>query len=175
MAAREVFTIGHSVRPLEQFLAMLRAHEVGAICDVRRFPSSRRHPHFGQEALRASLSAVDIAYHWLPELGGRRETKHLSAINDGWRVKAFHAYADYFAHPDFSAGLERLEEVAERVRTAFMCAEALWTKCHRRLIADVMVARGWTVRHIIDGRRVEQHALTEFAVMRDGAVTYPKA
>ncbi len=175
MPHRVISTIGHSVRPIEAFLQILRMHEIALVCDVRRFPSSRRHPQFGQQALQRSLSEAGIGYAWIEALGGRRPTAALNPINDAWRVKAFHAYADYTQLPEFQEGLKRLEDLATQQAVAVMCAEALWTKCHRRLIADQLVARGWEVRHLIDGKRTETHVMPDFAVVGDGNVMYLKA
>lgn len=174
MTHRVAYTVGHSVRPIEDFLSLLSIHGIAAIADVRRFPASRRHPQFGQAALKQSLLDLGIDYVWLPELGGRRETKSLSDANAGWRVKAFHAYADYMRHADFLTGLSKLEAMAEHKPSAFMCAEALWTKCHRRLIADALTARGWEIHHILDAKRAELHRLPDFAEVHAGELAYPK-
>lgn len=115
-----------------------------------------------------------IGYEWIEDLGGRRSTASLNPANAAWRVQAFHAYADYALEPGFRAALERLEKLAIRASTAIMCAEALWTQCHRRLIADQLAARGWQVRHLIDERRAEPHVMPEFSINQDGIVTYPK-
>jgi uncharacterized protein (DUF488 family) len=170
-----LFTIGHSTLPLAEFLDRLRAHRIAVVADVRRFPASRRHPHFGGEALRSALADAGIGYEWLEDLGGRRSARELSAANAGWRVRAFHAYADYLSDPRFETALASLERIARGRRTAAMCAEAMWTRCHRRLIADAAVARGWSVHHIMGPSRVEPHALPEFARVVDGHPSYPRA
>jgi uncharacterized protein (DUF488 family) len=170
---REVLTVGHSTLSLEQFLRLLRSAQVDAIADVRRYPGSRRHPHFGRELLSASLGAHGIAYLHLPELGGRRSPQPDSP-NVGWTQASFRGYADHLRTSEFATGLTRLEDLAASARTAIMCAEALWWRCHRRLIADVLLVRGWEVDHVLpDGRRVA-HRLPEFAVCDDdGFPLYP--
>ncbi|MBA2482363.1 MAG: DUF488 domain-containing protein [Planctomycetes bacterium] len=169
------FTIGHSTLPIQDFLDRLIAHRIAVVADVRRYPASRRHPHFEQSRLAASLSAAGIAYEWFEDLGGRRHAADPSPTNAGWRVAAFHAYADYLSDPRFIAAFERLERRASASATAVMCAEALWTKCHRRLIADAATARGWSVHHIMGVARLELHALPVFARVVDGHLHYPRS
>jgi uncharacterized protein (DUF488 family) len=171
--AREVFTVGHSTHEAERFLRLLQAHAVGLLADVRRYPASRRQPQFNADALAATLEDAGIAYVGLgDELGGRRRARAGSA-NDGWRVEGFRAYADHMATPEFAAALARLEERAGERATAFMCAEGDWRRCHRRLIADALVARGWRVRHVLPDGRLEDHELTAFAVVDGERISYP--
>jgi uncharacterized protein (DUF488 family) len=172
---KQIYTIGHSTRALEEFLRLLNAHGILAVADVRSFPGSRKYPHFGQAALKASLENVGIAYHWFKDLGGRRSTKNLSppTLNGAWQVDAFHAYADYAQTEPFRNALEALEQLARLQPTAYLCAEAQWTRCHRRIISDALIARGWEVFHIMSARRAEPHQLAEFARAEDGTVTYP--
>jgi uncharacterized protein (DUF488 family) len=167
-----IFTIGHSTHPIERFIRLLSGSGVELVADVRRFPGSRRNPQFGGEALTASLGGAGIAYESLgEELGGRRRAR-ADSPNDAWRVAAFRGYADHTATEEFQRGLERLEELAGDRRTAIMCAEGDWRRCHRRLIADALVARGWRVVHVgPDGNRSE-HVLPEFATVVDGGVSY---
>jgi uncharacterized protein (DUF488 family) len=139
-----------------------------AIADVRRFPRSRRHPHFNTEVLAVSLPR----YAWFEELGGRRRVVDGSP-NDGWEVAAFQGYADHMATPEFARGLERLETLGREVPTAVMCAEAPWWRCHRRLVADALLVRGWDVRHILPDGGLAPHELTEFAVTDGTSITYP--
>jgi uncharacterized protein (DUF488 family) len=161
MANDELFTIGHSTHPIERFVELLQLHDVQVLADVRRFPGSRRNPQFNVGPLRESLDAADIAYAPMgDELGGRRKP---SKATDGpaavWRNDAFRGYAEYMETAEFAAGLERLEDLARKRRTAIMCAEAPWWRCHRRLIADVLTRRGWRVIHIgSDGRTAEHQA-----------------
>jgi uncharacterized protein (DUF488 family) len=167
-----VFTIGHSTHAADRFEALLRAHKIELLADVRRYPGSRRHPQFGADSLSAALQSAGIAYtHFGDQLGGRRRSRRDSP-NTGWRVAAFRAYADHMETPEFAAGLRLLESLARERRVAIMCAEGDWRRCHRRLIADALLIRGWRVVHIRpDGRR-EEHELTPFAVATGGRVTY---
>jgi uncharacterized protein (DUF488 family) len=170
---REIWTIGHSTRELESLVNLLSQESIRLIVDVRRFPASRRHPQFNAEALAASLAPFDIAYRHLGDLGGRRSGRAAASPNTGWRVQAFNAFADYMATLEFENALAALVTLAEGERTALMCAEALPWQCHRRLIADALIVRGWTVRDIIGAGKVETHRLTEFARVHDGRLTYP--
>ena len=169
----EILTIGHSTHPVERFVGLLRRRGVGLLCDVRRYPGSRRHPQFNTDALGAALERSGIGYELLgDELGGRRRPGPDSR-NAGWRVPGFRAYADHMGSAEFQAGLERLEKLAHRRRTAIMCAEGDWRRCHRRLISDALAARGWRVLHIRPDGGLEEHELTGFAVVSDAAVSYP--
>lgn len=168
-----ILTVGHSTQPLERFLETLSAHGVVGVADVRRYPGSRRHPWFSRDALQRSLPASGVEYRWFPDLGGRRETGALSEDNAGWRVAAFHAFADWMREPPFLAAVTDLLAWAETRPVAVMCAEALWTKCHRRLIADSCTARGWEVVHLLGPARQELHQPPPFARIADGAVSYP--
>jgi uncharacterized protein (DUF488 family) len=150
---------------------LLRAHGIDTVADVRRFPASRRHPHFSREQLQPVLAANAIAYHWLPELGGRRAPRKDSP-NTGWRVAGFRGYADYMETPEFSAALAALLAIARERRTAIMCAEALWWQCHRRLIADALLVAGHAVHHIESSTKVSPHRLMDPAHMRDGRLSY---
>jgi uncharacterized protein (DUF488 family) len=172
---RRAFTIGHSTHAIDAFVGLLRDAGVRAVADVRRFPGSRRHPQFGRDALAAELAGAEIGYAHVEALGGRRSVRPGSP-NAGWEEAAFQGYADHMASAEFGAGLAALEALARERPTAVMCAEALWWQCHRRLVADALVARGWAVEHIgPDGRR-GAHELTPFAVTgADGALTYPAA
>jgi uncharacterized protein (DUF488 family) len=168
-----VLTIGHSTHAEKRFAALLGAHRIELLADVRRHPGSRRHPQFDAHSLSAVLEGAGIAYESLGEqLGGRRRSRRDSP-NTGWRVAAFRAYADHMQTTEFAAGLERLEDLARGRRAAIMCAEGDWRRCHRRLIADALLIRGWRVAHIQpDGGR-EEHTLTPFAVVSQGGVVYP--
>jgi uncharacterized protein (DUF488 family) len=167
-----VYTVGHSTRTAAEFLALLRGHGVGGIADVRRFPASRRHPHFSRDALAAALAASGLRYTHIPELGGRRQpTKH--SVNSGWQSPSFRAYADYMATDAFNSGVETLLAMASAVPTAVMCAEAQWWRCHRQLIADALTARGAEVRHIMSPTAAPIHELTPFARVDGHNVTYP--
>jgi len=167
-----VFTIGHSTRPIEEFIALLQAHGVTQLADVRTIPKSRRHPHFAQEGLSVSLPAAGISYRHFPGLGGLRKPAPDSA-NGGWRHAGFRGYADYMQTPAFAAALADLLEWSEKAPTAVMCAEAVWWQCHRQLIADALVARGVDVRHITSPKAAAAHALTSFARVEGERVSYP--
>jgi uncharacterized protein (DUF488 family) len=166
-----VWTIGHSTRTAEELLAVLAAHEIEAVVDVRRFPGSRRLPHFGSAALEASLRAGGVSYRWIEALGGRRRADPESP-NDAWENDAFRGYADHTASEEFADGLFELLTIATGLRTAVMCAELLWWRCHRRLIADVVTSLGYEVRHIRDAGPSELHELAAPARMVDGLLTY---
>jgi uncharacterized protein (DUF488 family) len=170
-AARVVYTIGHSTRDIDRFIALLEREHIQHVADVRSFPGSRRYPHFGRDSLAASLAARGIDYSHHPELGGRRRTRPDSP-NGAWRNESFRGYADYMLTPAFATALDVLLDGAARQRTAIMCAEAVPGRCHRSLIADALVARGVEVQDILDAR-TEPHRLTPFAVVRDGVLYYP--
>ncbi|HKV50353.1 MAG TPA: DUF488 domain-containing protein [Gemmatimonadaceae bacterium] len=168
---RVVYTIGHSTRDLDDFIALLEREHIEHVADVRSFPGSRRYPQFGREALAASLSERGIHYSHHRALGGRRRALPDSP-NGGWRNESFRGYADYMSTPEFAAALDDLMALAARERTAIMCAEAVPWRCHRSMIADALVARGAQVRHILDAR-TEPHRLTSFAIVKDGVPHYP--
>jgi uncharacterized protein (DUF488 family) len=163
MAPRRIFTVGHSTHGPEAFLELLRAHRIELLCDVRRFPGSRRHPQFNAGAIEATLRDAGIGYEQFgDDLGGRRRPRRDSP-HTGWRVAAFRGYADHMDTDEFAAGLERLERLARDRRVAIMCAEGDWRRCHRRLISDALAARGWRVVHIRPDGSLEEHQPTVFA------------
>ncbi|HLM69628.1 MAG TPA: DUF488 domain-containing protein, partial [Longimicrobium sp.] len=171
-----VFTIGHSTRTIEEFVALLRGNGVTRLVDVRRFPGSRRHPQFGRDTLPASLAQAGIAYRHEEALGGRRASDPAAgpSPNTAWRVAAFRAYADYMATPPFRAALQRLMADAAEGRPAIMCAEAVPWRCHRRLITDALLARGVPVLDIIGPGAPSAAQLSPHAVVRpDGGLVYP--
>jgi uncharacterized protein (DUF488 family) len=167
----KVWTIGHSTRPLPEFLALLAKYDVRAIADVRRHPGSRRQLQFGQDALENSLVANGIAYQWIPKLGGRRRARPDSP-NTAWRNASFRGYADHIDSEEFAQGLNELLELTRRLDTALMCAELLWWRCHRALIADVLCVRGIEVVHILDETKVTAHPYTSAARIVHGRLTY---
>lgn len=170
-----VFTIGHSTRSIDEFIALLNAHHIDRIIDVRRFPGSKRYPQFGSESLGLVLTNMGIGYRHAPELGGRR-TPTYGSRHDAWRSASFRAYADHMESPVFQQGLEQLIDAASTARGAIMCAEAVPWRCHRQLISDALVARGIEVLHILTASRADPHALTSFAhVAPDGMVIYSTA
>jgi uncharacterized protein (DUF488 family) len=166
-----IWTIGHSTRTLEEFLGLLSEYRIEAIADVRRFPGSRRYPYFAGDALAATLPTHGIAYQWMPKLGGRRKVQHDSP-NTAWRNASFQGYADYTATAEFAEGLVELLNLAVARRTALMCAEAVWWRCHRSLIADVLKLRGIEVIHIVDATHSTVHPYTSPARIVDGRLSY---
>ena len=166
-----LWTVGHSTRPIETFLAVLEAHRIELIADVRRFPGSRRFPQYGREPLAEALASRETSYQWLPALGGRRRLSD-GAGESAWREPAFRAYAAHTASDEFAEGLFALLMAAPGLRTAVMCAELLWWRCHRRLIADVLASVGLPVAHILDTAPAEPHRLTLPARLVGGRLTY---
>jgi uncharacterized protein (DUF488 family) len=166
-----IYTIGHSTRALDAFLDLLTAHGVRQLADVRTVPRSKRHPHFGAEALARSLAGIDIVYRHFPELGGLRKPRK-DSTNNAWRVEGFRGYADYMETPAFEEALDDLMRFAT-VPTVVMCAEALWWRCHRQLIADALLARGVIVGHITSLAAPAAHVMTDFARITGTGVRYP--
>ena len=171
----EVYTIGHSTRPLEEFTALLRAAGVRRVVDVRAFPMSRRHPQFNTDALSITLPAAGFDSRHMPALGGRRHRQKATPSRNGfWKVEAFRNYADYAETAAFGSAIAELEALAREQPTAFMCAEAVWWQCHRRLITDYLLARGWTVVHILAAGQQQRASMTEGALVHgDGTIEYP--
>jgi uncharacterized protein (DUF488 family) len=168
-----LFTIGHSNLALDRFIGLLDAFEVRFLGDVRSVPKSRRWPHFREEELARSLPSHGIEYAHMPALGGWRRTGPDSP-NGAWENESFRGYADYALTSEFAGALAALTDVAQRQRTAIMCSEALWWRCHRRLIADRLAIAGWEVLHIGSAGRADTHRLPEFAApLPDGRVVYP--
>jgi uncharacterized protein (DUF488 family) len=168
-----VFTIGHSSHPLDAFAALLHGAGVTQVADVRRWPRSRRHPHFDDDALAVELASSGVAYAHVAELGGHRD-RLAGSVNDGWDLEAFNGYADHLASAEFGRGLERLLALAAARPTAVMCAEGDWRRCHRRLLADVLVSRGLAgVRHVAPDGTEAPHGVTDFAIVQDGVPRYP--
>jgi len=171
MPAMRIWTIGHSTASADAFLALLAAHRIELLADVRRFPSSRRHPQFNRESLVASLAAADISYLHCPELGGRREPR-ADSPNTGWREPGFRGYADYMQTTEFGTGIARLLEAASSHRCAIMCAEKSWQNCHRGLISDLLKNAGHEVVHIVDRAEGEVHPYTKPARIAGGILSY---
>ena len=167
-----VWTVGHSTRPWEDFLAVLGAHGIEALADVRRFPASRRHPHFHREVMQTALPAAGIDYLWLPQLGGRRSPRPDSP-NTGWRNASFRGYADHLGSAEFADGLAQLLALGARRRTAMMCSEAVWWRCHRGLVSDVLKLQGIEVLHIESAAPAREHPWTPPARVVDGVLAYP--
>jgi uncharacterized protein (DUF488 family) len=167
--ARTIHTVGHSTRTIETFLALLEAHQIELLVDVRRWPASRRYPHFHSESLSKSLLQADVDYLWRGDLGGFRKPEPNSP-NTGWKIGAFRAYADFMLTAEFQNIVAEVEKLIGAKQTAFMCAEALPWRCHRQLLADAFVVRRWSVRHIMDNG-CHAHKLPPFA-QPEGAKIY---
>ena len=168
----EIFTIGHSTRTWEEFLALLRAHGIQRVVDVRTIPRSRHNPQFNRETLSVKLRSARIGYVHLRKLGGLRHARPDSP-NMGWHNASFRGFADYMQTPEFEEGLERVIKLGGQKRSALMCAEAVPWRCHRSLIADALVVRKIGVEHILSGKRTESHALRPFARVQGTRITYP--
>jgi uncharacterized protein (DUF488 family) len=167
-----IWTIGHSTRAIDDFISLLKENEINLFADVRAWPGAKRYPHFNKDALAESLSAHGIHYEHFPELGGKRKSKPDSR-NTAWRNASFRGYADYMETEQFQKGIERLLDIAaEAGRTAIMCAEAVWWRCHRALIADYLKADGIEIRHIIDANKTEPHPYTSAARIVNGELSY---
>jgi uncharacterized protein (DUF488 family) len=166
-----IWTIGHSTRSGEEVGEILLAHEIKVLVDVRSFPGSRRYPQFNRETLAASLARFGIEYKHEPRLGGRRKPR-ADSHNTAWKNASFRAYADHMESEEFRRGVEELLEVAAGARTAVMCAEAVWWRCHRSLISDYLKAEGHTVLHIIDQKKTEEHPFTSVAMIVKGKLSY---
>ena len=166
-----IWTVGHSTRSGEDFGKILLAHEIKVLVDVRSFPGSRRLPQFNREALSQALRDLGIEYRHEPRLGGRRKPS-ADSHNTAWKNASFRAYADHMESEAFRSGVEDLLEVAANERTAVMCAEALWWRCHRSLVADYLKAEGHTVLHILDQKKTEEHPFTSAARIINGKLSY---
>ncbi len=170
----QVFTIGHSNLSFEQFISLLKEFEIHLVADIRRYPSSRKFPHFNRLTLSEKLKAENIDYLWLEALGGRRHTTAGNkSLNMGLKSLGFRNYADYMATDEFRKAVQRLLSAAARSRTSVMCAEKLYWKCHRRLLSDYLTAQGIEVVHILDPGKTSIHSLTPEAVVTEIGVTYP--
>jgi uncharacterized protein (DUF488 family) len=176
MPATRIWTIGHSTRSADEFVALLRANDIAGLADVRTIPKSRRHPHFAREALNARLSDEHIEYRHFAALGGLRKPR-ADSPNGAWRNDSFRGYADHMMTPQFAAAVDELLAFGERRNVAVMCAEAVWWQCHRMLLSDALTARGVDVQHIMSAKgasAVQPHRLTPFAQIRaDRQVWYP--
>ena len=170
--AEAVFTVGHSTRPIDEFIALLKAHGVGRVVDVRTVPRSRHNPQFGQDALSKTLADHGIAYTHVPDLGGLRRARPDSP-NMGWRNASFRGYADHMQTAAFADALDELIGLARRSQVAVMCAEAVPWRCHRSLIADALIARGIPTEELSSATRRAPHRLTPFARVEGSRVTYP--
>ena len=170
-APLNVFTVGHSTRSGEEFVQILKAHGVEVLVDVRTFPGSRRYPQFNREALSETLAQAGIRYKHEPRLGGRKAPR-ADSHNTAWRNPQFRGYADHMETEVFRKGVEDLLELASGARVVVMCAEAVWWRCHRGLLADYLKANGHTVLHILDEKKIEEHPFTPAARIVDGLLSY---
>lgn len=168
------WTIGHSTLNLDAFVRILGSHGIRQLADIRRYPASRRYPHFNRETLEAVLSSRGIEYRWFEDLGGRRAgVREEESPNTGITDAGFRQYADYMLTPEFGAAFQELLAWIAKAPTAFMCAEVLWWRCHRRMVSDQLVAHGHTVLHIRDEEAAEPHELWDIAVQTPEGLVYP--
>jgi uncharacterized protein (DUF488 family) len=166
-----IWTIGHSTRSLEDFLVLLGKHNIGLLVDIRSFPGSRRYPHFNKENLELSLPAAGVRYTHRVGLGGRRKPEK-DSVNTVWKNPSFRGYADYMQTDEFKKEILILEGLALKNRTAYMCSEAPWWKCHRALVSDILKVRGWGVNHIMEGGKLTEHPYTSPARPQQGELFY---
>lgn len=171
MEKETIYTIGHSTHPLDEFLIMLKSFSIELVVDIRSFPGSRKFPQFNKENLQNSLPENNIQYTHILKLGGRRKvTPH--SKNTVWRNVSFRGYADYMETQEFNEGLEELKELASRKRTAFMCSEAVWWRCHRSMVSDALKVLGWEVIHIMGVDKGNEHPYTGPAKIKGNQLTY---
>jgi uncharacterized protein (DUF488 family) len=168
---KKIWTIGHSTHTLDEFFGLLKSHQIKGIADIRRYPGSKRLPHFNQETLAKALAEEGIEYQHFKDLGGRRTPKPDSK-NSGWRVAAFRGYADYMESDEFRLQIRKLEDYAAVKAVAYMCSEAVWWSCHRALVSDFLKNRGWTVLHIMSNTKADEHPWTKPARIVEGHLTY---
>ena len=167
-----IWTIGHSTHSLKEFLDLLISFHIECLADIRSFPGSRRYPHFNKEALEVSLPENNIKYIHLRDLGGRRKVKP-DSINAGWHLASFRGYADYMETSSFKEAVQELESYGSKERTAYMCSEALWWRCHRSLVSDYLKLHGWTVFHIMGLEKSQEHIYTSPSKIVNGELLYP--
>lgn len=169
---RAIYTIGHSTRTIEEFVDLLKAHDITQLVDIRTIPKSRHNPQYGQDALQENLQNRGINYVYIKELGGLRPAAKKS-INEAWRNKSFRNYADHMQTAEFKQGLGELIVIAQEKTSAIMCSEAVPWRCHRSLVADALIVRGISVQEIIGSGNAREHKLTSFAHVEGTSVTYP--
>jgi uncharacterized protein (DUF488 family) len=166
-----IWTIGHSILSIEDFIGRLKCFEITLLADVRSFPGSRRYPHFNQENLSSALTGARVRYEHFRELGGRRRPRP-DSLNMIWRNESFRGYADYMETPEFRAGIERLFDLVQQHRVAIMCSEAVWWRCHRSMISDYLKVKGTDVLHIMGEGKTERHPFTAAARVVNGELSY---
>ena len=167
-----IYTIGHSTRPIDEFISLLNAYGIRQLVDIRTIPKSRHNPQFMQESLEKSLTAAGISYIYMKDLGGLRHS-HKDSVNMGWRNRSFRSYADYMQTDGFKTAIEELITLAEKAPTAIMCAEAVPWRCHRSLVGDALLIRGVRVLDIMSATNAPEHKLTSFAHVDGTNITYP--
>jgi uncharacterized protein (DUF488 family) len=167
-----LYTIGHSIHPIETFLGLLSQHQIATLVDVRSFPGSRKWPQFNREELKASVEQAGLSYEWYKDLGGRRHSPLSDSPHTAWQHPAFRSCADYADTTEFSVGIEKLSELAGKRRSAIMCSEGLWWRCHRRIVADYLTVRGWEIRHIMPNGKLAAHSLPAFARVNGTRIIY---
>lgn len=168
---KTIWTIGHSTRTFEELVEMLRSFEIELVADIRSFPGSRKFPQFNKETLEITFPQNGIQYTHIKKLGGRRKANRESK-NTTWRHVAFRSYADYMETNDFKEGIKELENIAEKKRTAYMCSEAVWWRCHRSMVSDYLKVEGWKVMHIMAVNKADEHPFTSPARVLNGCLTY---
>lgn len=166
-----IWTIGHSTHSADEFISMLKSYNIELLVDIRRYPGSKRYPHFNKEALEEILSKQGIEYRHIEELGGRRRPNPDSE-NTVWRHAAFRGYADYMETAEFRNAVEELEKLALKQRTVIMCSEVVWWSCHRALVSDYLKANGWQVMHIMSVRKATEHPFSSAAKLIKGKLSY---
>jgi uncharacterized protein (DUF488 family) len=171
-AMEQIFTIGHSTRPIDEFIDLLRSHDIVQLVDIRTVPKSRHNPQYGQEAIAQSLAEAGIEYVYLKALGGLR-SKAKESVNDAWRNTSFRNYADYMQTEAFTSGIDELIALSTEKVTAIMCAEAVPWRCHRSLVSDALLVRGINSCEIISASSERLHTLRSFAVVDGTTITYP--
>jgi len=171
MSEKKIWTIGHSTHSFVEFVIMLKTFQITVLADIRSLPGSKKFPHFNKESLEQALPINGIQYVHIKELGGRRKTNPESK-NTGWRSAAFRGYADYMETEEFKQAAKVLEEIGAQKRTAYMCAESLWWRCHRSLLSDYFKFQGWTVTHIMGAGKSSEHTYTQPAKVSDGILSY---
>ncbi|HEX8549459.1 MAG TPA: DUF488 domain-containing protein [Cytophagaceae bacterium] len=164
---KKIYTIGHSTYSIEDFITMLKVHNIGILVDIRRHPGSKRYPHFNKEFFEQILKENGIKYQHLEELGGRRRPK-ADSINTAWRNLSFRGYADYMETMEFKDGIEKLTTLADTKPTVYMCSEAVWWSCHRSLVSDYLKIRDWKVMHIMSKDKLQEHPFTSAAKVSEG-------
>lgn len=167
-----IYTIGHSTHELKEFIAILKSYKITLLADIRTMPGSRRVPQFNKENLDPALQAEGLQYIHIKKLGGLRKTTK-DSVNTGWRNKSFRGFADYMQTPEFEEGLQELISLAEKNVTAIMCAEAVPWRCHRSLVGDALLVRGFEVKDIFSEKKETDHQLTSFAEVDGQKITYP--